>query len=154
MKLQSADALQINLAFKILTRYLQFTDCNSLVFLINIVHELSEYFMSLDTNRYFKNFMVMSGMNIDLLKIDKQKGDNYKILMGSYGLEYLINETTRKTNTTESCIDHVYTRVQNKNRLSIAATFIRRQVTYHYLTAVRLICRVCGGAVIWMASKL
>lgn len=102
--------------------------------------------MSLDTNRYFKNFMVMSGMNIDLLKIEKQKGDKYKILMGSYGLEYLINETTRKTNTTESCIDHVYTRVQNKNRLSIAATFIRRQVTYHYLTAVRLICRGVRGS--------
>lgn len=142
IKFVSADALEIKFSipgvnFAILALY-RLHDYS----IPKFVSELGDYFIALENNVDFKNFAVIGDLNIDLLKTNIQEVDSYKILMASYGLESLINETTRKTDRTESCIDHVFARVQDKNRLSIDATVIRRQVTDHYLTAVRL---GCGG---------
>lgn len=43
--------------------------------------------------------------------------------MDSFGLQYLINETTRKTDTTESCIHRVYVTVKNKHTINYNTKF-------------------------------
>lgn len=107
----------------------------------NFVNELDLYFSNSRTGPFSKNNLILGDINIDLFKSDNDI-DRYKTLMASFGFESLINEATRKTEQTETCIDHVYSRVECKDRVSVEAIVIRREITDHYMTAVRL---SCGG---------
>ena len=52
-----------------------------------------------------KNLIVLGDVNIDLLdKCDKHT-ENYLLLMASFGLKSVLNEPTRITDNSASCID-------------------------------------------------
>lgn len=54
--------------------------------------------------------------------------------MGEHGFRAMIKETTRKTEQTNSIIDHIYMKVdsKNKNKLVISAGIIQSAITDHY----------------------
>lgn len=101
------------------------------------VHELQNYLCSLRHNNENKNLILLGDCNIDLLTRSNDV-DNYRMTMASLGLESLINEPTRVTNISQSCIDHVFVRLENTSRTVCSAEVRQTQVTDHYMTVVRL----------------
>jgi hypothetical protein len=102
------------------------------------VNDLQDYFMKTEKNSVQGNFILMGDSNIDILD-ESQEIDNFKILMASLGFECLINDYTRVTNTTKTCIDNAYLRLTNRGEVDYEAEVIKTQITDHYMTAVRLL---------------
>jgi len=104
--------------------------------------ELQQYFLL--TDNAHKNCIFLGDINIDLLLLDSREVDSYKIIMASFSFESLINQPTRVTDISKTCIDHVFVRLICKNSVGCNAEVVEIQVTDHYLTAL---CLSCGDDV-------
>ncbi|KAG8256902.1 hypothetical protein J6590_060567 [Homalodisca vitripennis] len=60
-------------------------------------------------------------------------------------IDLTVNEATRVTERSKTCIDHVYSRVASKNRLEVVASVIDVRLTDHGMIAVTV--RVLGETV-------
>ncbi|KAG8270402.1 hypothetical protein J6590_085782 [Homalodisca vitripennis] len=72
--------------------------------------------------------------------------------MASFGFESLINEPTRVTNISQTCIDHVFIRLVSKREIEFEAQVLQTHVTDHYMTVLRLGCAGTGGGVVGRAG--
>lgn len=72
-----------------------------------------------------KSLFVLGYMNANILDLDNNDVLEYKMVMASLGLESLINEPTRVTNISQTCIDYVYARVANKGWLQCKAEVLK-----------------------------
>lgn len=79
------------------------------------MNELDLYLTYLANDRQTNGLPLfyVGDINIDSLSNGKIV-DEYKYLMSSHGFESLINEPTRITFTTKTCIDHLYIKYNNK----------------------------------------
>jgi hypothetical protein len=106
------------------------------------VNEFREY---LTVNiKTLKWAIIMGDMNIDLLKSDDNDVDDYKLMMASLGFEALVTQPTRVTETTISCIDHVYLRMSCSDRregrcvVEAVGAVEEADVTDHHMTSLCL----------------
>lgn len=86
---------------------------------------------SLSENNATQDCVIIGDMNIDLLKDDST---DYINILASHGFTSCINVPTRITETTESCIDHVFIRSLNYSRYKTAV--ITTDISDHCATAV------------------
>lgn len=84
----------------------------------NIEVFLQELQCWLRSNERVKNLFVVGDININLLEQNNAQVDLYKTIMAENGLESLVNEPTRVSGT---CIDHLYVRLENMNKVNIRA---------------------------------
>ncbi|KAG8331046.1 hypothetical protein J6590_049483 [Homalodisca vitripennis] len=69
----------------------------------------------------------------------------YRTVMAVNGFECLVEEPTRVTDQSETCIDHVYVRVANKNTVSVDAAVIHADITDHSMVQVSVAVRLLPG---------
>ena len=69
--------------------------------------------------------------------------DRYRTLMAANGLESLINEPTRVTEYSETCIDHVFVRIASKNTTVVDVSVVHAEITDHSM--IRLSVQVLLG---------
>lgn len=82
-----------------------------------------------------KNCIILGDMNIDLFSSSIDV-DEYKLLMATWGFQSLINEPTRITPHTNSCIDHIFSRSQNNNSLHLLSFTYDIRITDHIITGL------------------
>lgn len=63
-----------------------------------------------------KNLIVIGDMNIDILNVIDKDSENFLLTMASHGLQSLINEPTRLTDSSKTCIDHIFIRCHKNNK--------------------------------------
>lgn len=111
------------------------------------VDEICNYFNNVNNElRNVKNVIWIGDLNINILPDSEFNSsiDNYKSLMAANGFESLVNEPTRITDKSGTCIDHVYARVANKKLLSVQASVIHAGITDHSMLKVCVCVCVCG----------
>lgn len=98
------------------------------------LNELNSYLRNDYINKC-NNFVMVGDININLLE-ESSIIDEYKLALATNGLESLINNPTRITNKSKTCIDHIIVKLRNKNRVLTEAAVVDSQITDHCLTAV------------------
>lgn len=83
-----------------------------------------------------KNLIVLGDINIDLLDKCDKYADNYSLLMASFGLKSVINEPTRITDTSASCIDHMFVRFHKNNKSVFKCYVSDYKITDHHFCAL------------------
>lgn len=83
------------------------------------------------------NLLISGDINIDLLK-KTSLSENYLLRMASHGLFSLIDQPTRITEETNSCIDHILFRRSPKFNIDYTSWLIDSDITDHMMTAVHL----------------
>lgn len=138
---QSADVLELNFNF------------NSSSFLLLAVYRLQSFSKHLflnEINQFFavndsfrnKNYLIWTGdINCNILE-NNSIVDEYNTVLASCGLECLLNEPTRVTENTVSCIDHVYARVASKVDAEVDVAVLQANVSDHAMIVIN-VC-VCG----------
>lgn len=81
------------------------------------------------------NIFIVGDININILE-DSDIIDEYKLFMTINGLECFINEPTRITAESQTCIDHVYVRVASKIKIKVEAEVEHLNITDHSLVRV------------------
>lgn len=77
--------------------------------------------------------MINGDININI--IDKSHpSDQYIIKMASHGLKSLVNEPTRVTQISKTCIDHVFYRSKYNSNINCEAQVFRTCITDHWTT--------------------
>ena len=61
----------------------------------------------------------MGDLNLDLLDLSNQYVNDYKDIMFEYSMFSLINRPTRITNTSATCIDHIWTNIYQNDYKSL-----------------------------------
>lgn len=115
-------------------------------FLANVfLNEINQLFSNVNSIfRKSKNLIWIGDININILSgLNTDYSDEYIALMSMNGLECLIKEPTRITQFSETCIDHVFVRVTDKNVISMNAIVVHAGITDHSM--VQLDVRVVGG---------
>lgn len=145
LKCISADALLVSLSY--LNTQLHILAIYRLLFcsIDLFVNELKQCFN--DRNNLLINainLIWIGDININISDDSSYNSDvdNYLALMSRNGLEGLIKEPTRITEQSQTCIDHVFVRVANKNMLQVIATVMHADITDHSLLRVEV--RVVG----------
>lgn len=141
---QTADAILIS--FSYLGKQLHILALYRFLFhsIANFVDEFRDQLnninnITLDT----RNLFWIGDINIDISELkDSILVDYYKTLMSENGLECILNEPTRITEQSQTCIDHVFVRVANKNMLEVSATVIPADITDHCM--IQVVCVVRG----------
>lgn len=82
-----------------------------------------------------KNMFIIGDMNINLL-IENRLTDDYKMLLAKYGFESIINTPTRISRDTSTCIDHIFCRIKDRNKVTVRSAVIECDVSDHAITAV------------------
>lgn len=96
----------------------------------NFVSEFSEFIGKIKN----KNVIILGDLNINILNFPPPC-DDYIFLMSLNGFMSLINEPTRVTNQTSTCIDHCFSRVNN---CKISSSLHDLHITDHKLMCVTL----------------
>jgi exonuclease III len=91
-----------------------------------------------------KNFCIIGDINLNLLE-DSNIMDDYKITFSRHGFESLINEPTRITKSSKTCIDHAFVKINNRNKIKVNSVVIDNRVTDHCAVAVWFDCLPLGG---------
>jgi hypothetical protein len=89
---------------------------------------------------YKCNSLVVTGdMNCDILS-DNPAPQNYTALMGSLGLDSIINEPTRITEFSKTCIDHCFVRFSNLKEINFncIGTVAHLNITDHSMTSLEI----------------
>lgn len=136
-KLITADALQVkvkinsNTAITIVALYR----------LHNYPHmQFNEELDLLLTKIVCNNLILCGDINIDLLNHSNHTND-YLIKMASHGLKSLNNEPTRVTQSSSTCIDHIFFRCSANSRTQYIGLVIDANITDHKMTAVCITCK-------------
>jgi hypothetical protein len=99
------------------------------------VDELENLLITKGVSKNSNNVLFIGDLNINLLE-SSNFVDNYKILMASNGFECLVNEPTRVTTDSATCIDHVFSRVSDKSRVTVETEVRHVGITDHSLCSV------------------
>lgn len=83
------------------------------------------------------NLLVLGDINIDILS-NSNDSDKYLFLMSSYGLKSLVNEPTRITDDTQTCIDHVFTRFHKNWSHKVSCEILDLKITDHCMLNLRI----------------
>lgn len=97
----------------------------------NFLESLNNYLEHLDDHN--KRFIIAGDMNINIM--DTYLSNDYLNIMASNNFISCINNYTRVTNTTKSCIDHIFTK--NIDMHYINAFILECSITDHYGTIIQ-----------------
>lgn len=100
---------------------------------------ISVFLSELDTClRDFKspNVYIVGDMNINLR--NSNDSDEYETLLSSYGFDSLINEPTRISDHSATCIDHIWARNRRLADVSNTAEVLHLGVTDHSMLSLRI----------------
>jgi hypothetical protein len=101
--------------------------------------EISDYFFRRENSKSkLSNFFIIGDINIDIL-VKNTENDNYKFVMSYLGFESLINCPTRiaqcsaggTEQITKTCIDHIFARIPDKNKISVKCEVVDAGITDH-----------------------
>ena len=95
----------------------------------DFVHDLDPILSSLNV----QNLIILGDMNLDILNESLPVKNDYLNVMYKHGLVSCINEHTRVTDNSASCIDHIFVR---SARNDISSYLIKHMITDHFATAV------------------
>lgn len=99
---------------------------------------ISSFLKSLDSALFNctpnEELLVIGDINVDLLKPMASQTLDYKNLMTQHGLVSYINAPTRVTDTTNSCIDHIFLRTKKNAK----GTVYQSTITDHFSIAIGL----------------
>lgn len=101
-------------------------------------NDIKSFISSLDhfLEQHSNNVYCIIAGDININICDQNLSNVYLNTMASYEFVYCINEYTRVTNSTQSCIDHIFTR--NIDISTIEAFILKCVVTDHYATTISL----------------
>lgn len=91
-----------------------------------------------------KNMFIVGDVNINILLEENRLVDEYNILLAKHGFESLITVPTRVTETTSTCIDHIFVRMASRDAVSLHSAVIECDVSDHCMTAV-WVCETDGA---------
>lgn len=97
-------------------------------------------FTNLLRNLSHTNLLIMGDFNIDFLHTNPEL-DNFIVLLSNHGLDILISEPTRITNSSATCIDNVLYRLDERHFQKVTCTVLDLRVTDHCLLDVELSAR-------------
>lgn len=85
--------------------------------------------------------IIIGDMNINILKQESITNE-YVCMLANAGFESYINEPTRQTETTSTCIDHCFIKIKsNKNmNTSINSYILQTSITDHYTQVISFEC--------------
>lgn len=83
------------------------------------------------------HLLVVGDINIDILKSNTDS-DNYLVLMSSFGLEPLIMEPTRITDKSQTCIDHIFVRMNSHFVYKLSGEVLDFKITDHCMTNLNI----------------
>lgn len=90
-------------------------------------NDLKTYLKNYSTNENFHFFV--GDINIDI-KIDKDYCQEYLNIMSENGFVSLINNYTRESNNSKSCIDHIF--LKKREEIEIKSFILKLQITDHF----------------------
>lgn len=132
--LRTADVLQINFNvhndfFSVICVYrFNFYSVDA------FVDDFSGYLTSVHT----KNLFVLGDLNINLLKIAEcDLVKNYVSMMSSFGLKSIVNEPTRITQSSATCIDHIFARLKPFSRFDLLGEVWDYKLSDHCLISLK-----------------
>jgi len=96
---------------------------------ISFLGRLESY---LDKNLNSQINVLIGDINIDLLKTDREAVDMYTSMLGYRGFVSLINSPTRVTQESETCIDHIFLKIQNSLCSKSTPIVFHSDITDHY----------------------
>lgn len=99
------------------------------------IDELQGFIMKSNNFTNERNVIMLGDLNINLLE-NSLAVENYKTLLACCGLESIINIPTRVTVKSQTCIDHVFAKINNKQIITYGARVIDARITDHSMTAV------------------
>lgn len=97
----------------------------------NFIIELDSILTQIKT----PNLMINGDININILESSRTV-DEYMIKMASYGLRSLVNEPTRVTKFSKTCIDHIFYRNKLSNSFMCETQVVKTCITDHWMTVV------------------
>ena len=77
------------------------------------------------------NLILIGDINIDILNVADKDTENYLFLMASNGLKGIINEPTRVTESTSTCIDHIFSHFKVNNQFKFFGSVLDLNITDH-----------------------
>lgn len=93
----------------------------------NFINSLNDYLEQLNNNEYY---IIAGDININIQ--DQNISSDYINTMASHKFVSCINESTRVTNNTKSCIDHIC--IRNLDVLNTQAFILKCKIADHYAT--------------------
>lgn len=99
------------------------------------INKFVEEFSGFLNNIKYKNCVVLGDFNIDILSKSKD-ADDYLLLMACNGFISLINEPTRFSLTSSSCIDHIFVRTHKNTDHHLEGILYDLRVTDHAMTGL------------------
>jgi len=100
------------------------------------IDDLTGYLADLD-----KQVMVIfvGDVNLDILAKDNKIVHKYLTIADSFGFLSYVNNPTRVTQTSSTCIDHFFARnILNKNKIKIKGYILENSITDHYTTLLNI----------------
>jgi len=101
------------------------------------INELDNYFSMSNNLKAFKNVLLIGDININLLE-HSDVVDKYKQLLAISGASGLVNEPTRITEQSQTCLDHVYVKLANCNMIDLVAEVLDANITDHCMIRVNV----------------
>lgn len=83
------------------------------------------------------NLLILGDFNIDFLRPSAVL-DNFLVLLADYGLDVLVSEPTRITDSSATCIDNVIYRIDLRHFQKVTSTVLDLKITDHCLIEVNL----------------
>lgn len=112
------------------------------------LHEFSksvfiEEFSNILSVNKAKNLIAIGDINIDVLNDLDKNTENYLFAMASNGLKSFINEPTRVTDSSKSCIDHIFFRARKNIKNFFSGKVYDLKLTDHSMIALNY-CSDCN----------
>lgn len=99
------------------------------------IDELERHFIDLDYYKFDKNMFILGDMNINLLD-ENAIVDRYTVSLASWGFQSLVNEPTRVTDRSSTCLDHVFARVVDQSVVDCGSAVWHAHITDHSMTVL------------------
>lgn len=127
--------------------HLQITLSCQLQIDILAIYRLQEFPINTFTNELISilslinssNLIVIGDLNINILD-QSPSVDDYLIKLASQGMQSLINEPTRITDLSKTCIDHIFYRTKINSKHVFESSVISTCITDHMMTAMYITC--------------
>lgn len=104
---------------------------------LEFINTLRTYLNSINISDHDHHILV-GDINIDIM-VENQQSSEYLNLLSEYGYISMINEYTRVTPTSKTCIDHIF--IKNNNNIIdyTIPIVLRTNITDHYVTILQVI---------------
>lgn len=102
-------------------------DCDEFVI------ELSKFLKS----KRFPNIIIVGDINIDILNLPSSS-DKYMSMLAQHGFECMIDQPTRISSTSKTCIDHIFCKTTTFSPISINSAVHSFNITDHSATSLTM----------------